>query len=300
MLIDQVNLNHLRIFESVFRTRSMTQASRELHLTQSGVSQHIKSLEEVLGVRLFDRINQRIVPTRDGVRLYELCSRELTEIERALFEIQGGKRELAGTVVIGMPIEFGNNVVLPRVTEFSRRYPKVSFSFKLDFASAMNEMLLRGEVDFAFVDEYAMDRRIETKPVYDEILELCVHPELLGKYGAPRLEKKYFEKLPYIAYQEDEPVLRMWFSHHLNTRQIHLDVKARLMDVQGVATLILNRMGVGILPAHLLDKLRKQDWPLETLPGSGTPVMNHLSLAWLRGRTQSAAAQEAFEFLADL
>jgi len=60
MLIDQINLNQLRVFESVYRTKSMTHAARELHLTQSGVSQHIKALEDVLTLKLFDRIKHFI------------------------------------------------------------------------------------------------------------------------------------------------------------------------------------------------------------------------------------------------
>jgi DNA-binding transcriptional LysR family regulator len=43
MIIDHINLNHLRIFQSVYKTQSMTTAAGELHLTQSGVSQHIKA-----------------------------------------------------------------------------------------------------------------------------------------------------------------------------------------------------------------------------------------------------------------
>ncbi|MCC6137911.1 MAG: LysR family transcriptional regulator, partial [Bdellovibrionaceae bacterium] len=59
MLLDQINMNYLRIFEAVYRTRSMTQAANELHLTQSGISQHIKSLEDTLDLQLFDRIKQK-------------------------------------------------------------------------------------------------------------------------------------------------------------------------------------------------------------------------------------------------
>ena len=47
MIINNLNLNHLLVFECVFRNGSMTAASKELHLTQSGVSQHMKSLEDV-------------------------------------------------------------------------------------------------------------------------------------------------------------------------------------------------------------------------------------------------------------
>ncbi len=71
MIIDHINLNYLRVFECVFRTGSMTTAAQELHLTQSGVSQHIRSLEDVLGIRLFDRIKKKLIPTTTADILFK-------------------------------------------------------------------------------------------------------------------------------------------------------------------------------------------------------------------------------------
>src|ERR1700722_8954080 len=98
MIVDQLNLNQLRIFENVYRTRSMTEASRELHLTQSGVSQHIKSLEDVLGFRLFDRIKHRLVPTPKAAAFYLHVSQGLLQIEHALVDLKGDVRKLTGIV----------------------------------------------------------------------------------------------------------------------------------------------------------------------------------------------------------
>ncbi len=64
MILDNLNLNHLRLFESVYRSENMTKAAEELHLTQSGVSQHMKSLEEAVGVKLFDRVRQSLIPSK--------------------------------------------------------------------------------------------------------------------------------------------------------------------------------------------------------------------------------------------
>ncbi len=77
MLLDQINLNQLRIFERVYRTGSMTRAAEELNLTQSGISQHIKALEDILKVRLFDRVKQKLLPTAEGKFLYEACTAQL-------------------------------------------------------------------------------------------------------------------------------------------------------------------------------------------------------------------------------
>src|SRR5687767_3896759 len=100
----QFNLNQLRVFEVVFRTGSMTSASRDLHLTQPGISQHIQGLEETLGLRLFDRINRKLIPTSHGRRLYASCQTALVEIEKALAEIQGPAGQLQGLLRIGMPV----------------------------------------------------------------------------------------------------------------------------------------------------------------------------------------------------
>ena len=80
MLIDQINLNQLRVFESVYRSKSMTHAARELHLTQSGVSQHIKALEDVLELKLFDRIKQKLVPTPSAKELYASTAKSFEDI----------------------------------------------------------------------------------------------------------------------------------------------------------------------------------------------------------------------------
>lgn len=51
-----MDLHHLRVFAAVFKKRSFSKASEELLLSQPTVSDHIKSLEEYLGCRLFDRL----------------------------------------------------------------------------------------------------------------------------------------------------------------------------------------------------------------------------------------------------
>ena len=88
MLIDQINLNQLRVFESVYRTKSMTHAARELHLTQSGVSQHIKALEDVLELKLFDRIKQKLVPTPSARELYKNTAKSFEDIETILNKLK--------------------------------------------------------------------------------------------------------------------------------------------------------------------------------------------------------------------
>jgi DNA-binding transcriptional LysR family regulator len=280
MLIDQINLNHLRIFQAVFQTMSMTEAARQLHLTQSGVSQHIKALEDMLGTTLFDRIRQRIVPTQTAKQLYECSERSLQQIEDFLVALRAKKGQVSGTVSVGMPVEFGNNIVLPQLAKLSETHPELQFRIVQGFPSAMSEMLLNGEIDFAFVDAFGLDRQITSERIYEETLELCVS----GPSGAKTIKKAenkrdFYESLNYVDYLEQSVI------------------RATLPDAQGVARLVSEGVGAGVLPGHLAERLRRQGVELLVVPGCGTPVKNAISLSYLKSRTQSGAAHFVLETL---
>ncbi len=298
MFIDTLNLNQVRIFECVYRTKSMTAAARELHLTQSGVSQHIRAFEEMLGAKLFDRINQRVVPTGSATILYEQCQKSLQGLEDAFSELQAEKNQLSGRVYVGMPTEFGYNVVIPSVTKFTERYPGVRFHFRLGYGSEMNLLLLRGEIDFAFIDEFAMDKKIRTEAVYDETLELCAAPGLVANLKLGSVQNRaFFEALRYVDFSKDEQILRRWFTHHFEESGWRLPVRSTIEDSQGVARLVIAGVGAGILPGHLVRKLEKEGTHLEVFKGKGKALKNTISVASLKDRTHTRSVQSAFDFL---
>ena len=292
----QINLNQLRVFQEVYQCGSMTMAARSLHLTQSGISQHIQALENEIGVRLFDRINRRLVPTSDAQILFKKTTDGFSKISAALNEIRKDETKISGLVSIGMPIEFGNNVLLPHLAKFSAQYPEVCFNLNMDFASVMNELLLRGKLDFAFVDEYRMNRLIKINKVCDEILCLCVSKKLLKDKECNLRNMSEFselEKLDYVDYRPGEPILRRWFAHHLSKKHVHIRTRATVMDVQGIAKLVLNGVGAGILPGHLVEKIAKETNELYVIRGTDAPLVNSIGLAYLEGRTFSRAAMIA-------
>lgn len=298
MFIDSLNLNQVRIFECVYRTQSMTAAARELHLTQSGVSQHIRAFEDMLGAKLFDRINQRVVPTASASVLYENCKKSLAGLEEAFSELQAEKNQLAGRVHVGMPTEFGYNVVIPAVAKFAEKFPGVRFHFRLGYGAEMNALLLRGEIDFAFIDEFAMDKKVKTASVYDETLELVASPEFAKKAGGGVQNREYFESLRYVDFSKDEQILRRWFHHHFGDDEWRLPVRSTIEDSQGVARLVIAGVGAGILPGHLVRKLDREGTKLQVFKGKGSPLKNTVSIAQLRERSHTRSVTTALDFLA--
>lgn len=287
MLIDKINLNHLRVFEAVYRNTSMTEAAKELHLTQSGVSQHMRALEESLGITLFDRIQQKLVPTAQAQNLYQRCKFAFKTIEVGLNEVTGDTKQIKGTVALGVPVEFGVNVVIPRLSQLASEHPLIKFQLSMDFASVFNDMLLKGDLDLAFVDDYKLDPRIKTEIVYHEVLELCILKKALKKY---KFEGDY-EKLDYVEYEKNESLLRMWFGHHLKRRNQNLNIRATVMDVNAIAAFIVSGLGAGVLPRHVIDRLQREGNDIHIFEGCGKALKNSISVAYLEDRTQSQAVQ---------
>lgn len=299
MILDNVNLNLVRVFEAVCRTGSMTKAAAELHLTQSGVSQNIKNLEEVLGFHLFDRVKGRPLPTPKGRELFGLVSRQLQDLEGVLAGLMGEELSLRGEIKMGIPIEYGNTFVLPRAAKFGAMHPQVYFEFFYGHASEVNQMLLSGALDMAIVDSFGSDQEIETLEVDYETHTLCASLEYLEDFEAFHSgdERKLLKQIHYISYLKSAPVLRSWFGHHYPKINFEGHIRSNLMDVQGVSQLILNGLGAGILPLHLVKKINKRGEKLYIFKGKGKPLLNILSLATAKSRTRTPAVEAFMESL---
>lgn len=289
--VDQFNFNNLRVFETVYRERSMTAAARILHLTQSGVSQHVSSLEESLGVRLFDRVSRKILPTEAGKKLYHSSRPALLELEHAIAGLYEGQGRFMGAVHIGMPVNFGNHVLIPQLAKVGRDHPDLQFDIELDSAPQLARGLYEGRLDFAVVDSYPFDRSVHIEPISSESLLLCGHQDYLKSKAVTKLTKPFMESLDYVTYQDGEAMLRGWMAHHIKRKHLNLKVRARVMDVNGVTNFIAHGLGVGILPHHHVNHLKNSGVDLRVIEGKERPLKNEISLVYLKDRSKQPAVE---------
>ncbi|MFG1492222.1 LysR family transcriptional regulator [Halobacteriovorax sp. ZH4_bin.1] len=298
MNIDYISIPTLRVFIEVYETMNMSQTAKNLAMTQPGVSQHIKSLEGLLQISLFDRINKKVLPTEQAHRLYRECRQILENLERALGEVSAKKNTLKGTLHIGMPIEFGNNRLLPIIAQWLKLHPEVSLQINYDHAARQSQLLLNGGLDFAITDSFNFPKQIATKNLSSERLILCCSNEYASQHGLSENAKfKKADELDFIAYLEGSPVITSWFKYHLN-KNFHKQPKAQLMDVQGVLRLTLAGVGISVLPLHVIERSDNKS-RLMLFKGSKEHMINELNLAYLNARKLGPVASSLFEFLTE-
>jgi LysR family nitrogen assimilation transcriptional regulator len=144
------SLREIRLFVAVYEEQSFTAAAVREHATQSGVSQHIKNLEDRLGVQLLDR-QKGVRPTPAGTAYYLRCLEVLKAhalARRTLDEFSAG---LSGEVVVGLMPTMTRSIVAPTVQAFSTRHPNVHVRVVEAYSAVLTNALRAGELDFAIV-----------------------------------------------------------------------------------------------------------------------------------------------------
>lgn len=116
-------LNGLRVFEAAYRQGSFTRAAIELRVTQAAVSHQIARLEDRLGVALFVRASDGLVPTDEGRALYPVLEHGFDAMARVLDRITGHRH--IETLKIGVVTTFAVGWLLPRLPAFRRDHPSI-------------------------------------------------------------------------------------------------------------------------------------------------------------------------------
>lgn len=119
----------LQAFECVARHGSVTQAANELNLTQSAVSRQVKDLETQLGLLLFDRVRQRVVLSSDGQRLLPQVRKILQQTEEMMLRAMASAQSEHQLSIATLPT-FGSRWLIPRLSDFAKRYPGKSLNIE--------------------------------------------------------------------------------------------------------------------------------------------------------------------------
>jgi LysR family glycine cleavage system transcriptional activator len=139
-------LTWFRTFEAAARNLSFTAAAEEIGLTQSAVSQQVKSLEMRLRVALFVRQARGLSLTDDGRRLLPQVAAALESLAAATDRYDAGPAE--NFVTIATSVSVAQWVIAPRLPDFTKRYPDIhlrilSATWPDDFHSARADVEVR-------------------------------------------------------------------------------------------------------------------------------------------------------------
>ena len=146
--MDNINLNYLKVFLEVAKSKSFLEASNKLFISQPAVSRSIANLEEELGVKLFFRENKGVVLTSSGEILYEYLNQMknlLDSCGRVLVSMNDIEE---GTIVIGVQSHIVRNYLMNKIVDFQMNHPKIKIQLIDASTSSLLEQLQSRKIDF--------------------------------------------------------------------------------------------------------------------------------------------------------
>lgn len=280
-----VNLEWYRSFIEVYRAGTVSRAAEVLNLTQPAVSQHLAGLEATLGLRLFQRLPRRMLPTEDGKRLY---TRVVTAIET--LESIPTKANLAGAplhIRLGTPTEFFSEYVLERLP----KEDSVLFTIRFGLVRDLIDRLLDNQIDCAIATQKIANPELEYQLIFDENFWLIGAPNLVvPKFQDPLQTDlialaEWLRPQPLIAYSEDLPIIRRFWRVVFGRR---LDINPQLIipDLRTIRAAIVRGLGYSVLPDYLCQEwLERHDLTLILKPDRA--ITNQIWLVYRKSERQS-------------
>lgn len=140
----------LHYFVKLAEVLHFTQAAEACFVTQSGLSQQIKKLEEELGMHLFLRTGKKVQLTEAGIVFLQHAKRILDDVEISKQAIDDLNDLIGGELKIGVTYIFGL-LVLPVVQLFAKKYPDLKIIVEYGVTEPLKQKLVNNELDMVLV-----------------------------------------------------------------------------------------------------------------------------------------------------
>ncbi len=241
------NLKDIRLFVAVYEERSFTTAAEREHATQSGVSQHIRKLEDRFGARLFSRDRGTVSPTPAGDSYYRRCVELLRAYQAADHSVRSYAGGLTGEIAVGLMPTMTRGTLAPALSRFIEAHPNVAMRMIEAYSAMLTGQVRSGALDFAIVPGFPGLAGLKSR------LFLRTPEVLVSRRGGP------LEHLAPVRLQELGP-LKVVVPGAQNARRTLLETYLASNGVEVERTLELDAM------LGTLDFVGHSDW-VAILPG---------------------------------
>jgi LysR family transcriptional regulator for metE and metH len=182
-----LEVRHLQLISAICETRNVARAADRLHLSQPAVSHALRSLEDRLGVRLFERAT-KMSPTPVGAQLNDAARRILADVRQVEEQVARHRSGQAGTVRVATECYTCYHWLPPALKKLRVNASNIAVEIAPNVTARALDALLKGEIDVALVLGNPEHRRLSAEKLFvDELLLIASpdHPLARRKFVLP-------------------------------------------------------------------------------------------------------------------
>ncbi len=249
-----MTIRHLKLFIEVAETGKMSKAAAKFYISQPTVSQSIADLESHYGVRLFERLNQRLYITDAGKQLLEMAKQVVAsfdQLERTMIE-----SAKTPTLWVGATVTVGTSLAGRIAASFQREYADAQLRVFVDNTATIEEKLLCGELDAALVEGEIKSRDLLVTPAVDDYLCLacsCQHPFANRKeISIGELANERF------ILREEGSGTRERFVRFMQAEGVPLNIAWVSSNSEAIKNAVMQNLGLSVISLRLIEREVKE------------------------------------------
>jgi len=284
--VAKMTLRHLKIFTNICDHGSTTKAAQELNLAQPAVSLALTELESYYGLKLFDRISNRLYITESGKQFLQHAAHIVS-----LFDMmEKGTRDwdTIGIMRLGVGVAIGNYLLPNYVQAFKSKYPDMKLNVTIDHTKNIEQGVLKNDLDFGLVGGVVSSEYIITRPFMEDVLVFICPPNhswaTMEEISVHSLVNEDF------VLREKGSVVRKLFDKALQTHGIEVRPAWQSISTHAIIHAVSSGMGVSVLPYQLVCE-HLQRGELKTFNVKDISLSRNFSVIYHKDKYLSDAAK---------
>lgn len=245
-----MTIRHFQIFTAVVDYKTMHQAAEALYISQPGVSQAIKELENYYQVTLFERYRKKLILTREGEVLLGHCRALLAryeELNREMLHIGSNS-----VLRIGATVSVGSELLVGMISQFEKENPDVRIEVTVNNTEYIEDHILRGQLDLGIVEGQIISDEVCLLPFCSDCMKVVAAPDspLAGKGEITPEELAEYD----IITREQGSQVRNVLMNMLQEKGIDVHIKWECTNVPTIKQAVMAGQGIALLSTLVIKK----------------------------------------------
>ncbi|WP_164742994.1 LysR family transcriptional regulator [Mesorhizobium sp. Z1-4] len=259
----KIKLRHIEAFVAIADASSFREASEQLLVSQSALTVTIRQLEEIVGIRLFDRTTRRVSVTEAGAAFLPGARRLLQDLRSVLGELETFVSLDRGCVRMAALPSIAAEWLPSAVSRFSRNYPKIDFEFHSDDSQGIYRQLLDREIDFGLAGQVLPHPEISHQKVVSQPVALVTWPKHPFAQRAQPVRWTELKGATFIHAGNSDSI-RAVVEEHPELQETFSNTRYKTNKANIVAALVREQLGVTAVTPVVIPKEIRDD--LAVLP----------------------------------
>jgi DNA-binding transcriptional LysR family regulator len=291
-----MQVESFRVFRDLVETKSFSRSASLNGITQSAVSQQLRSIEQRLRVPLLERTSKQFALTREGQLLYEASREIISHYQRFTHQLEEMRNIISGTIRLAAVPSVGIHELPPYIKEFLRTFPQVKVQVDYRRSNQVYESIADGEADVGFVAFPSPRKGLKVETFMKDTLHIIAAPgHPLTKKGTVPLSDLAQWKIVSLA---PEMPTRLGLDKILAARGLKVLPKMEFDNVETLKHAVEINAGVAFLPKSVVAS-ELAAGTLVTIPHAGAEIVRPLGVVSRASRVVSPAVKRFLKALKD-